>query len=451
MSEPEATRVLPSGLGGYNTLSQTQQLSRTIGVSPGAILAPALSLECEPGNRYSLTGRPDRLPILFTVRPSVFGAAVRIPLNLCICLDRSGSMEGEPLEYAKTACDHVVDLLEPGDTLAIVTFSEQADIVMPARKVVNKAVIKDYVHRIMVGNTTNLYDGLSAAAAQVQSAQTNGTLNRILLLTDGEPTAGTRDFSTIIKFVSDQKSRGITVTALGFGPDYNEELVAGIARRSGGNYYYISRPELLPEMFRRELDGLIRTVARNVALRLTLPRDVTVNQVLGKEFTKLDARTVEVILPDAESGTDTTSLWELDIAPHQTGTFRIARADLSYDESQSGRRSGGAVDVVVEFTRDLDQVMRGVSKKVQDELAVAKMARELDRTLMSGRTQAMDSKTVLGDLRRTQTLLLQSGKTLAAEQINEAISGIRSGDSVEKTLMGTIYQLELGKNSTNSG
>jgi Ca-activated chloride channel family protein len=357
-------------------------------------------------------------------------------------------MEGEPLEYAKIACDQIVDLLEPTDTLAIVTFAEQADIVMPARRVVNKQVIKDYVHRIMVGNTTNLFDGLSASAQQVLSAKTAGSLNRILLLTDGEPTAGTRDFVTIIRFVSEHKQRGITVTALGFGPDYNEELVAGIARRSGGNYYYISRPELLPEMFRRELDGLMRTVARNVSLRVSLPKDVVVNQVLGKDFKNLDTRTVEVLLPDAESGTELNSLWELDIVPHRSGVFRIVRADLSYDESASGRRTGGAIDVPIEFTRDAKLVASGVSKRVQDEIAISKMTRDLDKTLMSGRTQAMDAKTVLGDLHRTQTLLLQNGRTLAAEQIHEAMTGIRNGDSVEKTLMGTIYQLESGRNTS---
>jgi len=451
MNDPEPTRIIPSGLGSSSRTVDIGQLTRTVNVSPGSVLAPALSLDCEPGNRYSLAGAPDSLPLLFTVRPSAYGAAVRMPLNICICLDRSGSMEGEPLEYAKIACDYVVDLLEPSDTLAIVTFSEQADIVMPARRVVNKEVIKDYVHRILVGNTTNIYDGLTASAQQVLSAKNAGTLNRILLLTDGEPTAGTKDFSTIIRFVSEQKQRGVTVTALGFGPDYNEELVAGIARRSGGNYYYIARPELLPEMFRRELDGLLRTVARNVTLRVALPRDVTVSQVLGKDFRSIDVRTVEIDLPDVEAGTDITSIWELNIAPHRIGTFRIARADLAYDESISGRRTGGAVDVPIEFTQDPQLVASGVSKRVQDELAISKLTRDLDRTLMSGRTQAMDTQTVLGDLRRTQTLLLQSGKTLIAGQIHEAMTGIRNGESVEKTLMGTIYQLELGKNSTSSG
>jgi Ca-activated chloride channel family protein len=449
MSDPEPTRILPSGIGNSNQFSDTTQSMRTVGLSPASVLVPTLVLDCEAGNHYVQAGVPTKLPLLFTVRPSQHGAAVRMPLNVCICLDRSGSMEGQPLEYAKIACDHVVDLLEPSDTLAIVTFSEQADIVMPARRVVNKAVIKDYIHRIVVGNTTNIFDGLTAAGSQVDSAKTIGTLNRILLLTDGEPTAGTRDFSTIIRYVSEQKQRGITVTALGFGPDYNEELVAGIARRSGGNYYYISRPELLPEMFRRELDGMMRTVARNITVKVGLPRDVSVVQVHGKEIKKLDERTFEVPLPDAESGANITALWELEIARHRAGIFRIARAELAYEESISGRRTGGAIDVPVEFTLDTALIAAGKNSNVEAELSVANMARDLDRTLMLGKTQALSTQTVLDDMYRTQTLLVQQGRTMAAEQIHEAMTGIRNGDSVEKTLMGTIYQLESGKNSAS--
>jgi hypothetical protein len=77
------------------------------------------------------------------------------------------------------------------------------------------------------------------------------------------------------------------------------------------------------------------------------------------------------------------------------------------------------------------------------------MARDLDRTLMLGKTQALSTQTVLDDMYRTQTLLVQQGRTMAAEQIHEAMTGIRNGDSVEKTLMGTIYQLESGKNSAS--
>ena len=122
----------------------------------------------------------------------------------------------------------------------------------------------------------------------------------MLLLTDGEPTAGLKDFNSIMQQVGQQKAQGISITALGFGGEYNEELMAGIARRSGGNYYYIQRPDLLPEVFRRELETLMTIVAKNVRVRFQLSRWVQSRQVHGYQ-PSFSGRTVEISLPTSSA------------------------------------------------------------------------------------------------------------------------------------------------------
>src|SRR5258708_39771689 len=102
-------------------------------------------------------------------------------------------MEAELLEYVKRACGYVVDLMEPSDVLSVVTFGEQVDGVMPARRVMNKALIKEHINRIQAGNTTNLYDGMVAGCRQIATLNAPGHLNRALLLTDGEPRAGLKE------------------------------------------------------------------------------------------------------------------------------------------------------------------------------------------------------------------------------------------------------------------
>ena len=114
------------------------------------------------------------------------GDRPRLPLNLSLALDRSGAMEGEPLEYAKRACAYVVDLLEPDDILSLVTFDETVEVVIPARRLVNKGLLKDAINRITTGSNANLYEGLLTACQQVTSVKTAQTLNRVLLLTTGE-------------------------------------------------------------------------------------------------------------------------------------------------------------------------------------------------------------------------------------------------------------------------
>src|SRR5437870_581659 len=146
----------------------TQQMNRTALGGPGqdpmrtAMGAPmrALELETVPGNRFAFAGDSSREHMLLLLKSSGAQMGRRMPLNLCLVIDRSGSMEGEPLEYAKRACGYVVDLLEPSDVLSIVTFEEQVDVVMPARRVVNRQLVKEHIQRIRPGNTTNLYDGI---------------------------------------------------------------------------------------------------------------------------------------------------------------------------------------------------------------------------------------------------------------------------------------------------
>src|SRR5207302_1998243 len=229
---------------------------------------------------------------------------------------------------------------------------DRADVVMPARRVINKALIKEHINRIEPGNTTNLFEGIVAGASQVSSVRSEAYVNRIMLLTDGEPTAGTKDFPSIVGCVAEQKSRGISLTALGFGPDYNEELLAGMAKRSGGNYYYISRPELIPEVFRKELDALLTVTAKNLRLRLLLSRWVQVRQIYG-HLPVFGNRSVEVPLPDLERGMSLSAVVELEMGRRPPGSYRVARAEVIYDDAVTGTMGQTlADDLVFEFVAD---------------------------------------------------------------------------------------------------
>lgn len=205
----------------------------------------------------------------------------RTPLNLCLVIDRSGSMEGLPLDYVKNACQYVVDMLSPQDTLSIVTFEEMVDVLMPPQRVTNKQAIKDGIMRLQAGNTTNLSDGLSLALSQLAQANESGRATRMVVFTDGEPTAGIKDFGQLVQIAADVKARGVSATFLGFGSEYNEELLASMSKKAGGNYYYIQRPELIPEIFRAELEKLLSVAATSVKLEVNLSRWVTLKAATG--------------------------------------------------------------------------------------------------------------------------------------------------------------------------
>jgi len=414
-------------------------------LSPPSAPQSSLTLSVLNGNAYGVAGDLAHGHFLFNLRAQGKpGDRPRMPLNIALVLDRSGSMEGEPMDYAKRACAYVVDLLEPQDILSIVTFDKVVEVILPARRVANKALVKDYINRITPGSGANLYDGLLAGCEQVTALKTAHTLNRVLFLTDGEPTVGIRDPEAITDQAALQRGRGISLSAMGFGPKFNENLLSGIARRSGGNYYYIGRPELIPEIFRRELDILMRTTARNLKMRLSLSRGVTVRHVEGQQPV-FGARTAEVNLIDVEQGAGLSSLWELEVMPRPAGTYRLAVAELHYDDSATGRREVLTADVIQEFTTDRRRIGTGVEPQVQSEIEVAHAARSLEASVRSFINQQIDRSQVIQELNRTKSLMLDQGKLAEAQQITQAMQAIQSGGSVEKTLLGTIYTLDQGK------
>jgi Ca-activated chloride channel family protein len=452
-------RTQQMGAGAWPPAGATIQTSRTAMGMPTnlgqmdpmrtAMGAPMRALEVEAlmGSAAAFAGETTTERLLLLFRSS--GAAVgrRMPLNLGLAIDRSGSMEGEALEYVKRACAYVVDLLEPSDVLSIVTFEEQVDVLMPARRVLNKALIKEHIQRIQPGNTTNLYDGMTAACMQVGSLRQPGYLNRVLVLTDGEPTAGIKDYNTIVSSVAQQKAAGISITALGFGGEYNEELMAGIARRSGGNYYYITQPTMIPEVFRRELETLMTITAKNIRVRLQLPRGVQGRYVYGVQGAQLGARTVEFTLPDIERGSTVANLTEFQFERHTPGIYRTVKAEITYDDAVTGRTETITADGIVEFTNDRAQVEASRNPIVQREYEVHLASRNLEKTMMGMRTQQLTSMGALQQLERTRTILMQSGRSQQAQEVTMAMQALQSGGSgdAEKTLIGTIYNLDQGK------
>ena len=449
-SQPTIMSGTPTVMGATPTqmgMGRTQMGFDPMRTAMGMPAMQTLEIECLPGNRYAYAPEASREQALVVVKASGQQLGRRAPINICLVIDRSGSMEGEPLEYVKRACDYVVDMLEPNDILSIVTFEEQVDVLMPARRVVNKALVKEHIHRIEVGNTTNLYDGLMAGCMQIASVlpQAPGYVHRVLLLTDGEPTAGLRDFNSIVQQVSEQKTRGISITALGFGTEYNEELMAGIARRSGGNYYYIQRPDLIPEVFRRELETLMTIVAKNVRVRFQLSKWTQLRQVHGAQPV-FGPQTVEITLPDIERGSARTALAELELERHPQGVFRIAKIEVSYDDVVNNRPERFTTDCVFEFTNDRSLIAANVNQTVKNELEIAQASQNLQRTMMGMKTQQLTAMGAMSELQKTRTILLQTGQAAQAQEVTMAMQALQQGGAdVEKTIIGTIYNLDAGK------
>lgn len=377
-------------------------------------------------------------------------SGTRTPLNLCLVIDRSGSMEGLPLDYVKNACQYVVDMLSPQDTLSIVTFEEMVDVLMPPQRVTNKQAIKDGIMRLQAGNTTNLSDGLSLALSQLSMANESGRATRMVVFTDGEPTAGIKDFGQLVQIAADVKARGVSATFLGFGSEYNEELLASMSKKAGGNYYYIQRPELIPEIFRAELEKLLSVAATNVRLEVSLARWVNLKAATGHNIPPSE-RSFTLTLADVERGASIEQVFDFEFPNHPLGEYRIAAAKLIYDDAIAGNTQTVDVDLFMEFTADAAKYGAERNPRVVNAANVAAASRTVERTIMGLKTGQLTMAAAVSDLQKTQALLISDGRQSEAQEVTMALRAIQSGDvgQAEKTLMGTMVQLDQGKKSSS--
>lgn len=412
-----------------------------------------LTAEVVPGRTASMANGPAREQFLLEFHGAGdampgMSSGTRTPLNLCLVIDRSGSMEGPPLEYVKRACSHVVDLLSPSDILSIVTFEEVVDVLMPPQRVTNKQPIKDGIQRLMAGNTTDLHGGIMLGAAQVAQVGEPGRSTRLVVFSDGDPTTGVKDFHALVAAAADIKSRGVTITFLGFGPDYNEELLAGMAKKAGGNYYYIGSPELIPEVFRTELDKMMTAVARNLKLELKLARWVALRGAHAQAGSPGD-RDLTLELADLERGAHLQQVIDLEFQNHPMGHYRVASGRLTYDDMVTGKNEIVDLDFVLEFTSDQARYSAPQDPRVRQAADVLQASRAVEKTIMGLKTQQLSPQAAIAELQKTQALLLHEGRTAEAQEVTQALRAIQSGDqgTAEKTLIGTMLHLDQGKHT----
>ncbi len=197
----------------------------------------------------------------------------RVPLNIALVIDRSGSMAGEKLEYVKKATDFVINNLNKNDYLSIVQYDNKVDVVSETQAVTNKKGLHEKVAKIKAGGMTNLSGGMLEGYTQVGVSKKERYVNRVLLLSDGLANEGITDPEKLRSIAQKRfREQGIGLSSFGVGADFNELLMTNLAEYGGANYYFIDMPDRIPEIFAKELEGLLSVVAQNAKLKITFPR-----------------------------------------------------------------------------------------------------------------------------------------------------------------------------------
>lgn len=202
----------------------------------------------------------------------------RTRLNLCIVMDRSGSMEGEKLDTAKKSCTEILNRLNPGDLFTVVVFDDEAEVV--ANPQVPLAEVVEKIEAINSGGVTNLSSGWYLGLLELQTHMTSSHYSRLFLLSDGQANRGETKRSTLAQEASKSRELGITTSTIGIGDDFQEDILEAIASESGGRFWYIQESRI-EDILMEEFTGSMSIVMDRPRLELVLPSGVRISRELN--------------------------------------------------------------------------------------------------------------------------------------------------------------------------
>lgn len=257
----------------------------------------------------------------------------RPPVHVALVVDTSASMEGEAIAAARAAAAELVASLLDGDRLTVVTFDSKPALVVPSVELDDdareEALVK--VAAMEACGTTDLAGGLHLALSDLAPHAAEGRVTRIVLLSDGVPNQA----DSVPSAVSQAAAMGITVTALGFGLDYDETLLSSIAQGTGGTFHFLEAPTELVPLFREENRRLQGIAAKELQLVLTTGPGVELREVVGQSYA-LPMPRLHLWLGDLSRGEERVVVVRLSVGPHRAGaTVELLDAALTYRDPRT--------------------------------------------------------------------------------------------------------------------
>ena len=389
-----------------------------------------INTELKPQRPALIEGYNNELYALFKATPQEMSGATNriVPLNISIVIDRSGSMGGLPIREAKKSAEFIVNKLRATDTISIVAYDNYASVVVPAQMCQDKHSIINAIRSITVGGATDLHAGWVVGAEQVSLNQSPNSLNRIMLLSDGNANAGEISTHVIATRCGQLAEQGIVTSTYGLGYSFNEDLMINMARAGLGQSYYGETADDLLDPFQEEFSLLINTVAWNLKIRAQSP-DYVELEIMNK-LKPVRGSHDSWHLPDLAEGGDAWALFKLKVqdVPNQQGKLEVLRCNLSFDATINGET---VTKLEGPLILSLDRVSPSAFSAIAEDEEVKKRCEEVIIANLQDRAR---EASLMGDWITVEEILLE-GKNLAAnnEWLQQSISDLENFARERKT------------------
>ncbi|MFN6559740.1 MAG: VWA domain-containing protein [Nostoc sp. ChiSLP01] len=360
-----------------------------------------------------------------------------VPLNLCLILDHSGSMNGRPLETVKNAASRLVDRLSPGDRLSVVVFNHRAKVLVPSQAIEDPEKIKQQIKRLAADGGTSIDEGLRLGIEELAKGKKD-SVSQAFLLTDGENEHG--DNNRCLKFAQLAASYNLTLNTLGFGDNWNQDVLEKIADAGLGTLSYIQKPDRVVDEFSRLFSRVQAVALTNAYLIFSLMPSVRLAEL--KPVAQVAPDTIELPLQQEPDGRFSVRLGDLMkdaervilaniyLGQLPPGKQAIANVQVRYDDPSTNETSIFTPNIPV-YANIVGDYQPNPNPQVQQSiLALAKYRQ----------TQLAETKLQQGDRTGAATMLqtaaktaLQMGDTGAATVLQTSATQLQSGGDLSES------------------
>jgi len=314
------------------------------------------------------------------------GLEERTAANVALVLDESGSMTGKKLEEAKEAALLAVDLLNEDDILSIISYDSHVKVLVPATRVADKTDIRRAIRAMKAGGQTALFAGVSKGAREIRKFIDKERVNRIILLSDGQANVGPSTSTELGELGMSLGKEGISVTTIGLGAGYNEDLMANLAGYSDGNHAFVENPEDLVKIFNYEFGDVLSVVAQDLLIRIEFEDGIRPLRILGRNG-EIIGREVTTRMNQLYSDQEKYLLLEVEVPEGMADQTReIARVTVSYQNMANRKQEDVHDKVTVSYSTSEDEVERSRNREVVTT-ATKQVANEISKQALKLRDE----------------------------------------------------------------
>jgi hypothetical protein len=263
------------------------------------------------GNGINANSKEALLEIGFTTMRGDKLRRMGSPVNVSFVIDKSGSMAGyERIETLRDALASFVDKIRPDDYVSIVSFDTETKLLLPAAKKIDAKNIKSIIQGIEASGGTYMYDAMVLGYEQLLLHYSPKGTNRLILLTDGYDTS---EVNVIVGKSKEYNAKGLELSAVGVGTDYNQSLLSLLATEGGGLLHFTGTAGGISDVFAQELESIVRPVAKEATFEILYNKRIVFKELYGFPVESVGAEKAVIRMKNLYGGLNKIALVKFDL------------------------------------------------------------------------------------------------------------------------------------------